>query len=103
MPADTVWRRPDDLLEEVVWAKIRGYPWWPGTVPAKRDYSKAAIVTFCGTGDSCSVKPADMVPFDPAAASSDARFEPPKKQREVLGPLRVARAVRRHLLFAAAV
>ena len=35
-------------MDEVVWAKVKGYPWWPATVPYPRDLHQVATVTFCG-------------------------------------------------------
>ena len=66
-----------DLI--VVWAKIKGHPWWPASTATGRDTSRAAIVTFLGTGEQSSVSPGNIEPFA-LDAKDDARFEPPKRE-----------------------
>ena len=62
--------------ETVVWAKVRGYPWWPATVKAacdpfgvkaKKDKKKSVQARFFGTDQLCGVKICDLKPFDPEA------------------------------------
>jgi hypothetical protein len=75
MPRKTV-----EVEVEVVWAKMRGFPWWPATVPLDRDRNRAAEVIFFGTGDHALMGPDSLEPFEPSA-TSDPRFLPPKKPR----------------------
>lgn len=35
----------DNRIGEIIWAKIRGYPWWPGQVPLP-------IIDFLDQGSS---------------------------------------------------
>ena len=64
---------------EIVWARLRGFPWWPALAEAARKPKRACTVTFLGTGDHASVEAANLSAFDLSTEASDARFHPPKK------------------------
>ena len=64
--------------QEVVWAKLRGFPWWPSLAEKKRPAKQVSQVTFLGTRDTSKIAPENIKPFDPNA-TDDERFKPPKK------------------------
>ena len=77
-------RRPaaaTDVVEEgaVVWARLRGFPWWPARVRRLLAEKESVAVRFCGTRDFGVVghAPDGVRPFDDHPGWCDA---PPAKR-----------------------
>lgn len=62
----------------LVWAHLRGFPWWPASV-AEEDNPESIKVIFLGTQDHATVTAAQVLPFVPSAETEDAKFALPKK------------------------
>ena len=54
------------LIGEIVWAKIRGYPWWPATVSEINDENKEKkyICNFIGDNSHASLFKRDLAKFE---------------------------------------
>lgn len=50
-------------LNDVVWAKVNGYPWWPGFITSKVDDRKYQVIFF-GDLTTAFLKPDKILCFE---------------------------------------